>query len=59
MVVAAIWIVWTFVLFLVTPRDLAWHVRNALDRLLLHPAALALVAFLSLTKNSNAAKAGM
>jgi len=29
---------------LVTPLDLAWHVRTAMDRLLLHPALLALVA---------------
>jgi hypothetical protein len=31
-------------LMLVTPRDLAWHVSTAMDRLLLHPALLALVS---------------
>ena len=52
LIVTAVWTAWIFMLFLVTPRDLAWHLNTALDRLLLHPAALALVTVLSLTRNS-------
>jgi hypothetical protein len=52
LIVAAIWVGWVLALFLVTPRNLPWHLANALDRLLLHPAALALLAALSLTGKS-------
>lgn len=51
LLIAAIWTAWLFIIFLVTPKNLVWHLVNALDRLLLHPAALALVAFLSVTRN--------
>ena len=57
LIVAAVWTAWIFMLFLVTPRDLPWHLSNALNRLLLHPAALALVAALSLTRSSSEAEA--
>jgi len=59
LIVAAVWTAWIFMLFLVTPRDLAWHLNNALDRLLFHPAALALVTVLSLARDSTGAEEGM
>jgi len=59
LIVAAVWTAWIFMLFLVTPRDLTWHLHNALDRLLVHPAALALVTVLSLTRDSTGAEEGM
>ena len=59
LIIAAVWAAWIVMLFFFTPRDLPWHLNNALDRLLLHPAALALVAVLSLTRDSTGAEEGM
>jgi hypothetical protein len=56
MIVAVIWTASIFGVFLVTPRDIAWHLETALDRLLLHPAALVLTLVLSLTAKSSDAE---
>ena len=58
LIIAAVWAAWVFLLFFFTPRDLPWHLNNALDRLLLHPAALALVALLSLLRDTSEDEAG-
>jgi hypothetical protein len=51
-IVALIWTRSIFAAFLVTLRDLAWHLETALRRLLLHPAALVLALVLSLAGKS-------
>ena len=56
MIVAVVWTASIFGAFLVTPRDIAWHLETALDRLLLHPAALVLTLVLSLTAKSSEAE---
>jgi hypothetical protein len=56
LIVAVIWAASIFGAFLVTPRGITWHLENALDRLLLHPAALLLTLVLSLTAKSSEAE---
>lgn len=34
------------ILFIITPRELGWHLRTAMDRLLLHPAGFFIMAIL-------------